>query len=154
QGSATGNGWGSMGPGRPGLLRDELQHRCQPPGRRCRHDSRYPLPVAPMPVPQEPAMTLSPLESARVLIVDDQRPNVLMLETLLRQSGFVNVRGITDAREAAATFTEMQPDLVLLDLLMPHLDGYGVIAQLRPLIPPSTFLPILMLTADITPEAK
>ena len=77
-----------------------------------------------------------------------------MLRTLLAQAGYTDVRGITDAREAVAAFQEFAPDIVLLDLVMPHLDGFGVMAQLRPLLPSGGFLPILVLTAEITPEVK
>jgi DNA-binding NarL/FixJ family response regulator len=91
---------------------------------------------------------------ARILVVDDQLANVALLEDLLEQAGYTAVRGITDPRRAVIEFQGFQPDLVLLDLHMPGLDGYGVMAQLRPLIPDGAFLPILVLTADITPDAK
>ena len=92
---------------------------------------------------------------ARILIVDDQQANVRLLEGILqRAGGFTNLRSTTDARETLALFREFQPDLILLDLHMPHLDGFGVMEALKPLIPPESYLPILVLTADITPEAK
>ena len=94
------------------------------------------------------------LTDARILVVDDQLANVALLEDLLEQAGYTAVKGITNAREAAPTFHEFHPDLVLLDLVMPHLDGFGVMAQLRPLIPAGAFLPILVLTAEISAEAK
>jgi DNA-binding NarL/FixJ family response regulator len=94
------------------------------------------------------------LSQAHILIVDDQLANVALLEDLLDQAGYVNVRGITHPRQTAAVFQEFSPDLVLLDLLMPGLDGFGVMAQLRPLIPEGGFLPILVLTAEISPEIK
>jgi putative two-component system response regulator len=46
------------------------------------------------------------------------------------------------------------PDLILLDLMMPELDGFGVMEQLRRVVPPNTYLPILILTADISVETK
>src|SRR5713226_7570979 len=94
------------------------------------------------------------LTEARILIVDDQLANVALLEDLLEQAGYTAVRGINDPRRALPEFQALEPDLVLLDLLMPGLDGFGVMAQLRPLIPLSAFLPILVLTAEIGPEAK
>ena len=94
------------------------------------------------------------LTEARILVVDDQLANVALLEDLLEQAGYTMVRGVTDPRTAVSEFATLQPDLVLLDLLMPGLDGFGVMAQLRPLIPEGAFLPILMLTAEISPEAK
>lgn len=51
-------------------------------------------------------------------------------------------------------FAEFQPDLVLTDLHMPHIDGYGLMEQLRQLIPEGSFLPIVVLTADITAETR
>jgi DNA-binding NarL/FixJ family response regulator len=94
------------------------------------------------------------IPEARILVIDDQPANIALLEDLLEQAGYTAVKGITDAREAAPTFHEFRPDLVLLDLVMPHLDGFGVMAQLRPQISDGTFLPILVLTAEISAEAK
>jgi len=94
------------------------------------------------------------LSAARILIVDDQESIVAMLTALLRQAGYSTIKAVTDPRAAAAAFAEFAPDLVLLDLVMPHLDGFGVMAQLRPLVPAGGFVPILVLTAELTSEAK
>jgi putative two-component system response regulator len=91
---------------------------------------------------------------ARILVVDDERVNVVLLERILAQDGYHNVRSTSDAYQAAALFDEFEPDLVLLDLHMPGLDGFAVMEQLAPRIPADTFLPILILTADIRPEIK
>ncbi len=94
------------------------------------------------------------LTTARILIVDDQSSNVLLLEGILQEEDYTAYRGITDSRQALPVYLEYQPDLILLDLQMPYLDGFEVMNQLRAHIPPGAFLPILVLTADITPEAK
>jgi len=94
------------------------------------------------------------LTEARILAVDDQLANIALLEDLLDQAGYTTVRGITDPRQAVSEFQAFAPDLVLLDLLMPGLDGFGVMAQLRPLLPDGAFLPILVLTAEISPDVK
>lgn len=94
------------------------------------------------------------LTEGRILVVDDQLANVALLEDLLDQAGYAEVRGITQPRKAEAVFAEFRPDIVLLDLLMPGLDGFGVMARLRPLIPEGAFLPVLMLTAETSPEVK
>jgi PAS domain S-box-containing protein len=86
---------------------------------------------------------------ARILIVDDQLPNVELLERLFAKAGYRHLRSTTDSRIVPLHFTEFQPDLVLLDLHMPNLDGFAVMEQLRSLIPDNVFLPILVLTADI-----
>jgi putative nucleotidyltransferase with HDIG domain len=94
------------------------------------------------------------LTAARILIVDDNASNGLLLEGILQEEDYTAYRSITDSREVLQVFLEHQPDLVLLDLQMPYLDGFEVMKQLRPHIPPEAFLPILVLTADITSEAK
>src|SRR5687768_13105523 len=94
------------------------------------------------------------LRAARLLIVDDQEGNVRLLEALLRRAGWAAIRALTDSRQALATVEDFAPDLILLDLHMPHLDGIGVLEQLRPCIPEDTFLPIIILTTDASKEAK
>ena len=89
---------------------------------------------------------------ARILIVDDEPANVRLLERMLADVGYRQVRGTTDSRQVLALYAEFQPDLILLDLMMPHLDGIEVIRQLQ--IPEDVFLPVLVLTADATSEAK
>jgi putative two-component system response regulator len=94
------------------------------------------------------------LFQAHILIVDDQRPNVRLLERILEQAGYATTRGTTDPREVVELFEVFQPDLLLLDLHMHHMDGYTVMEALRTIIPAGAYFPILVVTADITPEAK
>jgi putative two-component system response regulator len=91
---------------------------------------------------------------ARILIVDDERVNVVLLERILQQAGYTNVKSTTDSTQAAALYDEFEPDLILLDLHMPGLDGFAVMEQLDGRIKDDDFLPILILTADIRPEIK
>jgi len=91
---------------------------------------------------------------ANVLIVDDQPMNIMLLEHVLGRAGFVNVRGTTDPGEVEALFRELEPDIILLDLHMPVIDGFEVLRRLRPLIGEGGFLPILVLTADNTPSVR
>ena len=94
------------------------------------------------------------LKQSRILIIDDQEANVRVLEGFLKRAGYVTVRGTTDSRRALPLFADFGPDLILLDLHMPHLDGFEVMDRLGPLISKGAYLPILVLTADITQEAK
>jgi putative two-component system response regulator len=94
------------------------------------------------------------LTDARILVVDDERVNVVLLERILEQDGYRNVKSVTDPAEAATLYDQFEPDLVLLDLHMPKLDGFAVMKLLEGRIPRDTFLPILILTADIRPEIK
>jgi len=90
----------------------------------------------------------------RILVVDDEEANVLLLKRTLEQAGYTDIAVTNDSREVAALVVEFQPDLILLDLLMPHLDGFAVLDQLRSIIPEGTFLPVIVLTADITRETR
>src|SRR4051812_39432970 len=93
-------------------------------------------------------------KTARLLIIDDQEANVRPLGGLLEHSGYNNIHGTMDSRQALSLYASLQPDLILLDLHMSHLDGFGVLEQLRDVVPAEDYLPILVLTADITAEAK
>ena len=97
--------------------------------------------------------TLRP-KDARILVVDDERVNVVLLERILEQDGYTNVRSTTKSEQAIALYDEFEPDLILLDLHMPGLDGFAVMERLEDRIASDTFLPILILTADIRPEVK
>jgi EAL domain-containing protein (putative c-di-GMP-specific phosphodiesterase class I)/FixJ family two-component response regulator len=91
---------------------------------------------------------------ARILVVDDQPVNVHLLVRVLQSAGFHLVHTTTNPYEAADLFVTCQPDLVLLDLHMPGLDGFAVMDRLRLLTGPDDFLPIVVITADATSEAR
>ncbi|HMA36032.1 MAG TPA: response regulator [Chloroflexia bacterium] len=99
-------------------------------------------------------MPESILQSATILIVDDQEANVRYLERALGQAGAQHVRSTTDAREVLGLVAADPPDLIVLDLMMPYLDGFAVMQQLQTVIPADSYLPILVITADISSEAK
>ena len=99
-------------------------------------------------------MPISKLPPAKILVVDDEPSNVRLLERILDLFGGLKYRCTTDPREAVPLFAEFQPDLVLTDLHMPHLDGYQLMEQLRQLISDDVFLPIVVLTADITSDTR
>jgi putative two-component system response regulator len=99
-------------------------------------------------------MTAYAERSERILIVDDELGNVLVLKQLLELAGFRDLRYTTDSTEVEAIFTQFLPDLVLLDLHMPVLDGFAVMRQLSRLIDPTDHVPILVLTADVTQQSK
>jgi len=94
------------------------------------------------------------LKDSRILIVDDQVANLNVLRAVLEFAGCENLRCLSDSRQVHPTFSEFNPDLILLDLHMPHLDGVAVLDQLSSLIPKDDYLPVLVLTGDGTSEAK
>src|SRR5688572_20305314 len=91
--------------------------------------------------------------NARILIVDDEPASVDVLRRVLERGGYLQIESTTDARGTVALYNDYQPDLILLDLHMPHLDGLQVMDALNRVIEAS-YLPILMLTGDVSPEAR
>lgn len=91
--------------------------------------------------------------NARLLVVDDEAANVEVLIRTLTRAGFTRVESTTDSREVASLYIQHRPDLILLDLHMPHLDGLDVMDQLNE-IAEASYLPILILSGDLTPEAR
>jgi putative two-component system response regulator len=94
------------------------------------------------------------VQNSRILIVDDQHENVTLLDRTLRSAGYTHIASTTDSRQALNLFTEFQPDLVALDLRMPHVDGFALLKQLRSRVPAGTFVPVLVLTADNSRKTK
>jgi putative two-component system response regulator len=90
---------------------------------------------------------------ARILIVDDEVTNVELLRRLLERAGFTRIVTTCDPREAKDLYVEFRPDLIVLDLHMPHMDGLAVMQELNQ-IAEATYLPILVLTGDLSPEAR
>jgi two-component system, chemotaxis family, CheB/CheR fusion protein len=66
----------------------------------------------------------------RIVLADDERDTVLTLTALLRDEGH-DVRGFTNGREALAAVLNLDPDVVILDVAMPGLDGWDVARQIR-----------------------
>jgi putative two-component system response regulator len=94
------------------------------------------------------------IQNSRILIIDDRAENVLLLERMLTEAGYEHLQSLTDPRLALTKFTEFAPDLVAIDLRMPHIDGFSLLKQLRSRIPDGTFVPMLVLTADNSRKSK
>ena len=93
---------------------------------------------------------ITPVETAhnsRILIVDDEPVNLKLLDKMLRAEGYENLISIADSRKVLAAYCAEPTDLILLDINMPYLDGFEVMALLKelgdPLLPP-----VLVLTAQ------
>jgi two-component system, cell cycle response regulator len=84
---------------------------------------------------------------ARILIVDDQEPNVSLLKQLLSEAGYTRVSSTMNSREVCALHLENPYDLILLDLQMPGLDGFQVMAALKT-NESDSYLPVIVITAQ------
>ncbi|HEV8420409.1 MAG TPA: response regulator [Actinomycetota bacterium] len=94
------------------------------------------------------------LNEANILVVDDQEANVRLLERILERAGYTNVATTTDPRLVLSLYAQFEPDLIVLDLVMPHMDGFEIMEELGKRVPEGTYLPVLVLTADVTPQAR
>jgi signal transduction histidine kinase len=91
---------------------------------------------------------------AKFLIVDDQQTNIDLLHDFLEMQGYQNIETTTDPREVVKLMADYNPDIILLDLAMPYLNGFDILNLLKEIVPANTYLPVLILTADITVESK
>lgn len=90
----------------------------------------------------------------RILVVDDDEAHVRTLEAVLHEAGYDDVPSTTDARAVEGMVSEVVPDLILLDLRMPDLDGHALLERLAPLREREGYLPVIVLTADADPAAR
>ncbi|WP_447926711.1 GGDEF/EAL domain-containing response regulator [Vreelandella sp. EE27] len=93
------------------------------------------------------------LARKHLLVVDDNTANVELLLDLLDDHGFDNTHGMSDPREVVSYCQRKRPDLMLLDIRMPHMDGYAVMEALNAAFGDHAF-PIIVLTAQIDDETR
>lgn len=97
------------------------------------------------------------VREARVVIVDDEPANVAVLSRLLAAQRFTNIVTFTssaEAHDALDPISDLRPDLVVLDLFMPAPDGFTVLERIRAQVSDDDYLPVLVLTADSSQDAK
>lgn len=99
-------------------------------------------------------MLESRLADMRILVVDDQPANVMLVRSILERAGYTTIRGESDPLAVLDVVREFEPDLIVLDLHMPRRDGFQVLDDLRRIRPRDEYLPVLVITADATPEVK
>lgn len=87
------------------------------------------------------------IHEAKILIVDDQESNVLLLEQLLSDSGYTAVSSTLNPREVCGLHEKNKYDLILLDLQMPDMDGFQVMDGLKQ-SETDDYLPVLVITAQ------
>src|SRR3979411_7139 len=89
-----------------------------------------------------------------ILAVDDEEVNLVVLRRLLEEAGYTRVHTVSDPSRVPGLFAETEPDLVVLDLHMPKMDGFELMERLAPTAGGPGGVPFLVLTADATEEAK
>ncbi len=91
---------------------------------------------------------------ARILVVDDEFSNLHVLTQILRRAGFVNITGLAEPADVLPAVRELRPDIVLLDLHLPGVDGLLLLADIAVVAGADTFLPVLVLTGDAAPQTR
>jgi putative two-component system response regulator len=94
------------------------------------------------------------LHDARIAVVDDEAANVELLHRILDMEGYTDVSGHTDPREFLENCRILPPDLVLLDLMMPEVDGFEVLQRLRTGLEDFDYRPVMIITSDDDRDTK
>jgi putative two-component system response regulator len=96
----------------------------------------------------------SPLYDMTLLILDDNEAQAFVIEGLLRRGGFHNVQVLTDSRDILDVITAAPPDLLLLDLHMPHHDGIETLEAIKNTVLPEHRFPVAVISAEAQTDKK
>lgn len=90
---------------------------------------------------------------SKILIVDDEMPNIMLLERLLKNEGYNSIQAVEHSPDFFKVFESYNPDLILLDLNMPEVDGFQILSRLKE-FEIDSFLPVLVLTAQMDMDIR
>lgn len=96
---------------------------------------------------------VAPYRNARILLADDEPSNARLLTRILERAGFRRIRATSDARTVLQLNRDLRPDVVLLDLHMPHIDGFDLLAALRE-ARDGDAVPVIVITGDPSLDAR
>ncbi|MBW3631283.1 MAG: response regulator [Gemmatimonadetes bacterium] len=94
------------------------------------------------------------VRTAKILLVDDDAVMITLCTTMLKKAGYQHVWSTRKPTEARQLFREIRPDLVLLDMNMVPMNGMEVMQQLQGETPEGEYVPIVMITADVSRELR
>jgi CheY-like chemotaxis protein len=84
-------------------------------------------------------------ETVRVMLVDDEPTTLLVVESFLREEGFEDLVILDDSRQALDLVSTMRPDVLLLDMMMPHVGGFEILASMQA-APALADIPVIILS--------
>ena len=90
---------------------------------------------------------------AKILIVNDQKLHYLYLEKVFKKAGYSNIKCLADSMQVLKTIQEFVPDLIILDLIMPQLDGFQVLEQIND-FRRTNYVPVLALSEEKTSDVR
>ena len=94
------------------------------------------------------------VKESSIVIIDDEPSNVALLERILEWGGFVRVTGFSDPVVALQTCLVKPPDLIVLDLHMPRMDGFQLLSAFRVGMEGTEYFPIVVFTADVSSKTR
>jgi putative two-component system response regulator len=94
------------------------------------------------------------IAQARILIVDDEEANVQVLRRILEADGYSEIRSTHDPKAVPELTLGFDPDVILLDVIMPGMDGHAVLDRLREPDLYQPYRPVLVLTSDHSRQAQ
>jgi putative two-component system response regulator len=104
-------------------------------------------------IPMERGLTDESLRNAKILIIDDESLIIHVVSRFLQSNGFENLYGETDPRKVGLRLAEFKPDLVLLDIMMPYVDGLEILRVIKTHTR-GPYLPVIILSATTDAETK
>jgi len=118
-------------------------------------DDIVPAPTLPQSAPAKPIARPSDKQSpaARIMIVDDEPVNIKVVRKYLQGAGYEDFVTTTESTKAFQLIRDTNPDVVLLDVMMPHIDGLAILESLRA-VPALRCLPVIILTAATDNETR
>ena len=93
------------------------------------------------------------LANATIMMVDDEPITMEVVQTFLEDTGYEHFLLIEDSRLALDKILEHRPDILLLDLVMPHVSGFEILTRIRQ-HPKISYLPVIILTSSSEAETK
>jgi putative two-component system response regulator len=97
---------------------------------------------------------LDQIKKSHIIIIDDEEDNIYLLRRLLTKAGFTHITGLTDPVSAQEVCRFAKPDILLIDLRMPRMDGYELLTAFKSDTLTDDFIPILIFTGDLNPAAR
>lgn len=95
-----------------------------------------------------------PDTSVHILVVDDELASLTAMERVLVKAGYENLVLLSDSTQVFDCLADFRPDLIITDMEMPEVDGFGVLALIREMTQPGEILPVLVVTGNDSIDVK
>jgi DNA-binding response OmpR family regulator len=94
------------------------------------------------------------IKKSKILIIDDNNTNLDLMVEILNQEGYGNIQTLSDPEKAFETINKVEPDLLILDLMMPHISGFEILKERNTFLNEKWYMPIIVITASNNPSDR